>query len=110
MHFALNDAQRMIQQTARRFAVDEIPPALADEERAHIDTAERVAKMGALGFLAGARPDDLGGSGMEFMDSVLTTEDIAELAASDAAVHTAGTSHIHKTKAGTSFGTTPNRE
>jgi glutaryl-CoA dehydrogenase (non-decarboxylating) len=82
MHFELTDEQRLIQETARRFAADEIAPTLAEEERAHAFKAERVAKMGALGFFTCALPEEFGGSGMGFMESVLMAEEIAKVSAS----------------------------
>jgi glutaryl-CoA dehydrogenase (non-decarboxylating) len=82
MQFDLTDEQRMIQTTARRFAAEEIAPTLVEEERAHTFKAERVAKMGALGFFTCGLPEEFGGSGMGFMESVLMAEEIAKVSAS----------------------------
>ena len=82
MNFDLSEEQRLIQDTARRFAAEEIAPTLAEEERRHEFRADRVAKMGALGFFSCALPEDLGGSGMGFMESVLMSEQIARISAS----------------------------
>jgi glutaryl-CoA dehydrogenase (non-decarboxylating) len=82
MHFELTDEQRMVQTTARRFAAEEIAPTLVEEEHAHTFKAERVAKMGALGFFSCALPEEFGGSGMGFMESVLMAEEIAKVSAS----------------------------
>ena len=82
MNFELTEEQRLIQDTARRFAAEEIAPTLAEEERRHEFRAERVAKMGGLGFFSCALPEDLGGSGMGFMESVLMSEQIAKVSAS----------------------------
>lgn len=82
MNFELNEEQRLIQDTARRFAAEQIAPTLEDEERKHEFRAERVAQMGALGFFSCGVPEELGGSGMGFMESVLMAEQIAKVSAS----------------------------
>ena len=82
MNFELTEEQRLIQDTARRFAAEEIAPTLEEEERKHEFRAERVRKMGSLGFFSCAVPEALGGSGMGFMESVLMAEQIAKVSAS----------------------------
>ena len=82
MNFELSEDQRLIQDTARRFAAEQIAPTLAEEERRHEFRADRVAKMGELGFFSCALPEALGGSGMGFMQSVLMAEQIARVSAS----------------------------
>jgi glutaryl-CoA dehydrogenase (non-decarboxylating) len=82
MNFELNEEQRLIQDTAQRFAAEQIAPTLVEEERRHEFRAERVAQMGALGFFSCALPEALGGSGMGFMESVLMSEQIARVSAS----------------------------
>ena len=82
MDFELNEDQRLIQDTARRFAAEQIAPTLEDEERKHEFRPDRVAKMGGLGFFSCAVPEEIGGSGMGFMESVLMSEQIARVSAS----------------------------
>jgi glutaryl-CoA dehydrogenase (non-decarboxylating) len=82
MQFELTEEQGMIQETARRFAAEEIAPTLVEEEKKHAFKKERVAKMGALGFFTCALPEEFGGSGMGFMESVLMAEQIAKVSAS----------------------------
>ena len=82
MNFELSEDQRLIQDTARRFAAEQIAPTLAEEERKHEFRTDRVAKMGGLGFFSCAVPEELGGSGMGFMESVLMAEQIARVSAS----------------------------
>ncbi|MHB1121196.1 MAG: acyl-CoA dehydrogenase family protein [Ramlibacter sp.] len=82
MNFELTEEQRLIQDTARRFAAEEIAPTLEQEEARHEFRADRVAKMGSLGFFSCALPEDLGGSGMGYMESVLMAEQIARISAS----------------------------
>ena len=82
MNFELNEEQRLIQDTAKRFAAEEIAPTLEQEERNHEFKPDRVAKMGELGFFSCALPEELGGSGMGFMESVLMAEQIGKVSAS----------------------------
>ncbi|HEX5864499.1 MAG TPA: acyl-CoA dehydrogenase family protein, partial [Casimicrobiaceae bacterium] len=91
MQFELTEEQAMIQGTARRFAAEEIAPTLVEEEIAptlveeekkHEFKKERVAKMGELGFFTCALPEEFGGSGMGFVESVLMAEQIARVSAS----------------------------
>jgi len=82
MNFELTEEQRLIQDTARRFAAEQIAPTLDEEERRHEFRVERVVKMGGLGFFSCAVPEDLGGSGMGFMESVLMAEQIGRVSAS----------------------------
>ena len=82
MNFELTEDQRLIQDTARRFAAEQIAPTLEEEERKHEFRVDRVAKMGELGFFSCALPEELGGSGMGFMESVLMAEQIAKVSAS----------------------------
>jgi len=82
MNFELTEEQRLIQDTARRFAAEQIAPTLEAEERKHEFRAERVAQMGGLGFFSCGLPEELGGSGMGFMESVLMAEQIARVSAS----------------------------
>ena len=82
MNFELSEEQQLIQDTARRFAAEDIAPTLEQEEAKHEFRADRVAKMGGLGFFSCALPEELGGSGMGYMESVLMAEQIAKISAS----------------------------
>ncbi len=82
MNFDLTDEQRLIQDTARRFAAEEIAPTLEAEEAKHEFRADRVAKMGGLGFFSCGVPEEFGGSGMGLMESVLMAEQIGKVSAS----------------------------
>jgi len=82
MNFELTEQQELVQETAKRFALEEIAPTLEEEERNHEFRQERVALMGELGFLSCVLPEDLGGNGMGFLESVLMAEQIARVSAS----------------------------
>ncbi|MEE8059705.1 MAG: acyl-CoA dehydrogenase family protein [Pseudomonadales bacterium] len=82
MNFELNEEQQLVQDTARRFAAEEIAPTLEEEEKNHEFRLDRVAKMGELGFFSCVLPEELGGNGMGFLESVLMAEQIAKVSAS----------------------------
>jgi len=82
MNFELTEQQQLVQDTARRFALEEIAPTLEEEEKKHEFRQERVALMGELGFLSCVLPEELGGNGMGFLESVLMAEQVARVSAS----------------------------
>ncbi len=82
MNFELTEEQRMVQDMAKRFAEQEILPTLEKEEENHEFVRERVRKMGELGFFGCCIPEEYGGNGMGFLESVLMTEQIAKVSPS----------------------------
>ncbi len=82
MFFELTEEQQLVQDTARRFALEDIAPTQAEEEKNHEFRQDRVERMGELGFLSCVLPEELGGNGMGFLESVLMAEQIAEVSAS----------------------------
>jgi len=82
VNFDLTEQQQLVQETAQRFALEEIAPTLEQEEKNHEFRQDRVALMGELGFLACVLPEELGGNGMGFLESVLMAEQIAMVSAS----------------------------
>ncbi|MGK2907173.1 MAG: acyl-CoA dehydrogenase family protein, partial [Desulfuromonadales bacterium] len=82
MQFGLTDEQRMMQEMARDFATKEILPNLKDDEANHRYRPELVKKMAALGFFGCALPEEYGGNGFGFLESVLLAEQIAKVSGS----------------------------
>ena len=82
MNFELTDDQRLVQETAREFAQNDIAPTQAEEEKNHEFRLDRVARMGALGFFSCGVPEEYGGTGFGFVESVLMAEQIAKVSAS----------------------------
>ncbi len=82
MNFEFTEEQRMVQEQARRFAEQEILPNLEKEEENHEFVIERVRKMGELGFFGCCIPEEYGGNGMGFVESVIMTEQIAKISPS----------------------------
>ena len=82
MNFDLSEEQQLVQDTAKRFAEEDIAPTIVEEEKNHEFRPDRVERMGELGFLSCVVDEALGGNGMGFMESVLIAEQIAKVSAS----------------------------
>ncbi|MBU2550853.1 MAG: acyl-CoA dehydrogenase family protein [Proteobacteria bacterium] len=73
MHFDLTDEQRAIQDTARRFAQNEIRPRVKEEGFKR----DIVSKMGEMGFFACAFPANFGGTEAGFLAHSVVCEEIS---------------------------------
>ena len=82
MHFGLTEEQQMMQDAARNFAEKEILPTLQEDEADHRFRPELVKKMAALGFFGCALPEEFGGNGFGFLESVIIAEQIARVSGS----------------------------
>jgi glutaryl-CoA dehydrogenase (non-decarboxylating) len=82
MVFELDEVQRIVKEQARRFAENEIRPTMEDEEKGHVFRPDRVRQMGELGFFGCSLPEEYGGNGMGFLESVLMTEQVAKVSPS----------------------------
>ena len=82
MHFGLTEEQQMMQDAARNFAEKEILPSLQEDEADHRFRPELVKKMAALGFFGCALPEEYGGNGFGFLESVIIAEQIARVSGS----------------------------
>jgi acyl-CoA dehydrogenase len=77
MQFALSDEQLALQETARRFAREEIAPVAAEFDRSNSFPREIIQKAWELGLSSTAIPVEYGGIGLSSLDSCLITEEIA---------------------------------
>ena len=82
MDFGLTDEQRMMQEMAKNFAENEILPTLKDDEEKQIFRLETVKKMAKLSFFGCALPEEYGGNGFGFLESVILAEQIAKVSGS----------------------------
>ena len=73
----LNDEQRMIRDTARRFAESEIKPFAAEWDRQGGAPREIYRKLGAVGLMGICVPPEWGGAGADFVAYVSAMEEIA---------------------------------
>ncbi len=82
MYFGLTDEQKMMQDVARDFAQKEILPTLKEDEANHRFRPELVKKMADLGFFGCALPEEYGGNGCGFLESVIIAEQLAMVSGS----------------------------
>ena len=82
MHFDFTEDQKLIQQTAKEFAQEEIAPTAIERDKNAEYPAEIVAKLGDLGFMGMMVSPEYGGSGMDTMSYVLAMEEISKVDAS----------------------------
>ena len=82
MDFELTEEQRMMRDTARDFAVKEVEPKAAELDKTGRWPAELVKRMGELGFMGVAIPDQYGGAGMDTLSYALAMEEICRACAS----------------------------
>jgi butyryl-CoA dehydrogenase len=82
LHFELTDEQKMIQQTAREFADNEVAPVADAHNRERRFPVEIVKKMGELGFLGMTIPEEYGGNGLGNLCAVIALEEINRACAS----------------------------
>ncbi len=86
MDFLLDDDQRMVRETARSFAEEELAPGAQERDEKEIYPAEGVKKMAELGFLGVTVPEEYGGAGMDYLAYALIMEEIARVDAAAAVV------------------------
>ena len=99
MHFDLPDDHRLLQQTVRDFAVQEIAPVAEELDREKRFPYEIVAKMGELGWMGIPFPEEVGGAGGTTLQYALAVEELTRVDSSVAitmCAHTSlGTQPIH---------------
>ncbi|MFH1144849.1 MAG: acyl-CoA dehydrogenase [Candidatus Eisenbacteria bacterium] len=82
MDFSLTEEQRMIQETARDFAEQELMPIAERVDETREPPLDAVRKLGELGFLGMLVPEQYGGAGLDDVSYVLAMEEIARGCAS----------------------------
>jgi len=77
MDFVLTDNQLALQETARRFAQDEIVPIAAEYDQSGEFPREVIQKAWELGLSSTCIPEDHGGVGLNSVDNCIITEELA---------------------------------
>jgi len=91
MPLHLTDEQKMMRDTVRRLAQNEIAPRAALYDSTHQFPWENIKKMSELGLMGVPIPEEWGGAGCDFLTYILTIEEISRACASTGvilAVHT----------------------
>jgi len=80
MDFNLNEQQRALTETVRKFAKKELPDIANEIEKNDKPPGRDVLKRFAeLGFLGVNLPTEFGGAGLSHFDAVLVLEEIAKI-------------------------------
>jgi alkylation response protein AidB-like acyl-CoA dehydrogenase len=82
MNFELTEEQKMIQDMCKRFAEKDIKPVAARLDKTHEHPAELCQKMGELGLMGIAIPEEYGGAGMDYVSYILAMIEISKGCAS----------------------------
>jgi butyryl-CoA dehydrogenase len=79
MDFDFNDEQKMIQDTIRKFAVEEISPvAQENDKKAHFPR-DIFQKLADLGFMGTPIPEEYGGAGFDYISHAIVAEEIGRV-------------------------------
>jgi short-chain 2-methylacyl-CoA dehydrogenase len=99
MDFELSDEQRLLRDTVRDFARNEVAPVAEELDRTKAFPYELVAKMGELGLMGIPFPEEYGGGAADTLSYALAVEELTRIDSSVAitmAAHTSlGTMPIH---------------
>ena len=79
MNFDLKEEHKLIQQTAKEFAQNELLPGVLDRDENKIWPKDAVLKMGELGFMGMMVSPDFNGGGMDTISYVIAMEEIAKV-------------------------------
>ena len=79
MDFELTSEQRLLRDTVRDFARQEVAPVAAELDREKRFPYEIVAKMGSLGLMGIPFPEEYGGGGADTLSYVLAVEELARI-------------------------------
>ncbi|MBN9350324.1 MAG: acyl-CoA dehydrogenase [Chitinophagaceae bacterium] len=82
MDFQLTEEQKMIQQAARDFAVNECLPGVIERDEHEIFPREQIEKLADLGFLGMFVDQKYDGAGLDNVSYVLAMEEISKIDAS----------------------------
>ncbi|MBI1264165.1 MAG: isovaleryl-CoA dehydrogenase [Alphaproteobacteria bacterium] len=82
LEFALGDTAEMLRDTVRSFASDKIAPRAAQIDATDTFPADLWQEMGALGLLGITVEEELGGSGLGYLEHCIAMEEISRASAS----------------------------
>ncbi|XP_044529880.1 short-chain specific acyl-CoA dehydrogenase, mitochondrial [Gracilinanus agilis] len=78
----LPETYQMLRQTCRDFAQKELIPIAGQLDKEHCFPGAQIKKMGELGLLAMAVPEELGGAGLDYLAYAIALEEISRGCAS----------------------------
>jgi short/branched chain acyl-CoA dehydrogenase len=92
MNFDLSDEQRLLRDTVRDFARNEVRPVAEELDRDHAFPYDLVAQMGKLGLMGIPFPEEFGGGGGDTLSYALAVEELTRIDSSVAITMAAHTS------------------
>ncbi len=92
MDFELTEEQKMIKDTVRKFAEEEIVPVARENDIKEHFPLEIIKKMAPLGFLGGPIPEEYGGAGLDFISDAIIFEEIGK---ADSSIRTTLSVQVH---------------
>src|SRR5687767_11817362 len=92
MDFDLNDEQRLLRDTVRDFARQQVAPVAEELDRTKAFPYELVKKMGDLGLMGIPFPEEHGGGGADTLSYALAVEELTRIDSSVAITMAAHTS------------------
>lgn len=82
----LTKQQIMVKELARKISEEQIAPIAAEIDEEEIFPRESIDVLAKAGILGCPYPEELGGSGMDFLSFVLAIEEIAKVCGSTASI------------------------
>lgn len=79
---SLSETHQMLYKTCRDFAESELKPNASKYDREHLYPADAIKKMGELGLMAVAIPEEYGGTGLDYLAYAIALEEISRGCAS----------------------------
>lgn len=79
MDFDLSEEQKMIQDTIRKFARDEIAPVAAENDKKGRFPRDIFQKLADLGFMGTPIPEEYGGAGFDYISHAIVAEEIGRV-------------------------------
>ena len=79
MDFDFNEEQKMVQETIRKFAKEEIAPVAAENDKKAQFPHDIYKKLAELGFMGTPIPEEYGGAGFDFITHAIVAEEIGRV-------------------------------
>ncbi|RKX69330.1 acyl-CoA dehydrogenase [candidate division WOR-3 bacterium] len=81
MDFELNEEQRMLQDTVRKFANDVLKPKAPEIDKSAEFPHDTIKKLAELGLMGVVVPEEYGGAGFDFLSLAVAIEEISKVCA-----------------------------
>ena len=79
MDFDLNEEQKMIQETIRKFAKEEIVPVARENDKKAQFPRDIFEKLAELGFMGTPIPEEYGGVGFDYITHAIVAEELGKV-------------------------------